>query len=460
MSDTTTVGELVVVAAPVGPARAPGLQQASWRGVPFGVLTGDGAFGRRVELHEYPYRDRPYAEDLGRAARKINLLGFLVTDSRVYGGGDVVAQREQMIAACEQQGSGILIHPTLGALKASLLEPATIVERWDSGRYFELQFRFVEAGLATFPANPAQPKGQVAAAAAGADTAAAGDFAAAMAPLTPIGGLTVETAIASVAAWGDQLLGAGGDAGGLIGLASQIAGPFGRYANGANAGFIGGVLAQALPLGTTTLDLALGASAARATLAAAVAGVATLAGELGLPGALAPDLASAVQASVAALAATCADPADAVRLLASLAAFAEPSVTAVSGPIGDLHRRALATALARAGALYQPSSHDDAVAVRGLVAGALDTEIEVAGDSGEDATFDALRALRAAVVQDLASRGAALAPLATFTLGAALPSLALANRLYRDATRADELVAEADPVNPLFMPPSFRALAV
>ncbi|HBA7856845.1 TPA: multidrug DMT transporter permease, partial [Escherichia coli] len=37
------------------------------------------------------------------------------------------------------------------------------------------------------------------------------------------------------------------------------------------------------------------------------------------------------------------------------------------------------------------------------------------------------------------------------------PSLALANRLYQDASRADELVQAVSPVHPAFMPLSFTA---
>lgn len=33
------------------------LQQASFRGVPFGVISGESVFGRRQAIHEYAYRD-------------------------------------------------------------------------------------------------------------------------------------------------------------------------------------------------------------------------------------------------------------------------------------------------------------------------------------------------------------------------------------------------------------------
>jgi prophage DNA circulation protein len=40
-----------------------------------------------------------------------------------------------------------------------------------------------------------------------------------------------------------------------------------------------------------------------------------------------------------------------------------------------------------------------------------------------------------------------------------MPALSLAQRLYQDAGRSDELVAEAVPIHPAFMPSRCRALA-
>lgn len=99
------------------------LQTASWRGIPFAVTGSTLKLGRRVALHEYPYRDQVWVEDLGRAGRRISLSGFLVQDA-AYGGGDVIAQRTAMIAAGESGDSetGELVHPSLGRITAALLE--------------------------------------------------------------------------------------------------------------------------------------------------------------------------------------------------------------------------------------------------------------------------------------------------------------------------------------------------
>lgn len=181
------------------------------------------------------------------------------------------------------------------------------------------------------------------------------------------------------------------------------------------------------------------------------------------------DVASAAQALAAALSASAVNPADAIRLLSSLADFT-PSDPTSSAPIGvamaamqsatgDVFRRAAAVALARASAAYQPSSADDAAAVRAAVCAVLDKEITIAGDQGQDATFNALRTVRAAVSQDLAARGATLATIATVATLQPVPAPVLAQRLYRDPSRSDELVMQADPPHPAFLPTSFKALS-
>lgn len=120
------------------------LQQASFRGVPFGVLGSDGKFGRRVALHQYPNRDKPYVEDMGRSTRKISLTGFLIENSLVYGGGGVLSQRDAMVAAAETAGKGTLVHPTLGQLQVNVPDGGlTVSEKWDQGRYFEIGFTFI-----------------------------------------------------------------------------------------------------------------------------------------------------------------------------------------------------------------------------------------------------------------------------------------------------------------------------
>ncbi|KAF1003345.1 MAG: hypothetical protein GAK28_04784 [Luteibacter sp.] len=163
------------------------------------------------------------------------------------------------------------------------------------------------------------------------------------------------------------------------------------------------------------------------------------------------------------------DPADAVHMLSELADFYPSTPTPVSAVgaamttmqsgCGDLFRRTSLVALCRASSSYQPSSFDDAAALRAKLTDLLDAEILIAGDQGEDASFEALRALRTAVVADLTRRGANLAELMDITTPTPMPATVIAQRVYRDSERADELVVQADPRHPAFMPVSFRALS-
>lgn len=173
-------------------------------------------------------------------------------------------------------------------------------------------------------------------------------------------------------------------------------------------------------------------------------------------------LATAVQQSTT-------DPADAVRLLLPLAGWI-PTPLPGKGPLQQQAslaqdilasnlRCAACVALATAAKNYQPLSYQDAQSVRNLVCDALDAEATRAADALLDATYQALRDLRAAVALDLAVRGASLASLVEVTTAVPMPSLAEAYTLYQDTSREPQLVASAGPPHPLFMPLSFPALS-
>lgn len=442
------------------------LQQASFRGIPFGVLSADGHFGRRQAVHEYPFRDKPFIEDLGRSTRRISLRGFLVTDSQIYGGGDVIAQREQMIGAAEAFGPGTLVHPTLGQLNVSLLD-LVVSEKWDEGQYFELAFSFFEAGERLFPSQAGGTAAATLDGAGGLDLAGAGDFLARATADLKYGAQVINQVVSTAAKWTAPALQLVRDATNLSHLASILPGTFGRYFGGANVGGLG-LLGETGNLifgaATSVSSLIIAGTVARALVGNAVTTLTGLAAQ-NSPTAFA----TSAQAVADAVRLACINPADSIRLLSALAKqqLTDPIL---GSPVGaamadiqtasnDLFRRAAVAALARASSTYQPSSYDDAVNVRNTVTAALDTELQIAGDQGEDASYQALRTLRLAVVSDLTTRGANLATITTYTEPSPLPALYLANRIYRDASRADQLVQQINPRHPLFCPVSFRALS-
>ena len=127
------------------------LRPSSFRGVPFAIVAEEGSHGRRQAVHEYPYRDTAWIEDIGRATRRFVIRGFLIQNSQVYGGGDAITQRQSLIEACEQKGSGTLVHPTLGELTVSIPENGLRISgSMENGRVFEFTLMAIESGLKVF----------------------------------------------------------------------------------------------------------------------------------------------------------------------------------------------------------------------------------------------------------------------------------------------------------------------
>lgn len=175
--------------APVTPFQA-SLLPASFRGVPFAVTDERGAIGRRGKLHEYPFRDIPYAEDLGRRARRWVVDAFVLGD-------DAVPQRDALIAACEQKGPGPLIINSAFVGNVQI-DPETPIEwnlRLDAGRSVELRLVFVESGQVLYPTSDADTQAATGNAADDARAALAGDASSRMSVLS--GGTAGSLGIAS-----------------------------------------------------------------------------------------------------------------------------------------------------------------------------------------------------------------------------------------------------------------------
>lgn len=93
------------------------LRKASFNGVSFEVVSSEFNFGRRNITHEYPQRDIPYTEDLGRLKRQFTVTGFII-------GTDYIQLTKRLINTIEEpkkDSNGIvsackLIHPWLGTL--------------------------------------------------------------------------------------------------------------------------------------------------------------------------------------------------------------------------------------------------------------------------------------------------------------------------------------------------------
>lgn len=404
------------------------------------------------------------------------MSGFLIENSLVYKGGAVIAQRKAMIAACEKAGPGQLVHPTLGSMTVSLID-ASAGEQWDSGRVFEIKFVFLESGQRLYPSSGTSTEDATNTAAATANSSTGSAFSSVLAGIAS-GAAVVNQAVATANTVIDKVIDLAADATNAMHLVAVLAaslpaslvGSLGRYTSGALTGFMPGATPTALQLAsqnaTTASLIALGA-AGRANVGAAGDAMNAAATALSLTSP-AP-YAAAAQGLVAALLSGTVDPADSVRVLAQLSNYApiQSDATpvawapgaAMQGAANDLFRRSAVIALAQASATYQPSSSNDAVNVRTLVINLLNWEIEIAGDQGADAVFNALRALAGAVSLDLTTRGASLPSITQYSARASLPAAVIAQRLYRDPGRADELIREANSPHPAFMPLNFEVLS-
>jgi prophage DNA circulation protein len=105
--------------------------------VDFKVSTNDTTVGRRTALHEFPLRNRPYVEDLGRSTRRFTIDGFLIGDN-------FLEQLADMIWAMEAPGPGTLVHPIYGKMDVSVIQDTTFSHIMREGRIVRFRFECIQ----------------------------------------------------------------------------------------------------------------------------------------------------------------------------------------------------------------------------------------------------------------------------------------------------------------------------
>ena len=235
------------------------LQPGSWRGVGFVMDAAETHAGRRVAIHEYPYRDDVWPEDLGKLPRRFAIQCYQTGD-------DVYQQRDALIAACEQPGPGTLVHPTLGSVQCVLLDFA-VADRRERGRYVEAVLTFILAGAVQFPTVAIASGQAVTSAAAGLGLASLGDLGTALAPL----GQVAHTVVASVNTYTGMAVSAVNDASRIMGAVRGLQGFYGRYAVGSR---------QTMQPAIATVQTALAAATTARTAVHAAADTVNLLGRL------------------------------------------------------------------------------------------------------------------------------------------------------------------------------------
>lgn len=360
------------------------LQPGSFRGVPFVTESHDHALGRRLSTHEYPLRDVPYTEDIGRKAREYTLELFVIGD-------DYMAARDRLREALEYGGPGELVHPYLGTQSVQVRE-GRLRETMREGRMARFSVTFVEAGLEIAPDTKK-------------DTAWA------------------------VEQRSDQLSQAAEDS---FADTFDITGPS-RLLTQAKAGLdrvLGGVKdAVGAPLSQLKLSKDIASS-----LWGTPGGLAQwLMSQLGLLGGLTSASSSAVALGLTRQTI----PTAASTSVATAGTSAQPQSQANLQAIDSLVRQSAIAQAAKAAAATSHSTAEDALTVRDALCDAIDTECGTA----PDVVYARLVDLRVAVVEDLGIRAAQLPRLTAYQLPRTLPAVVVAHQVYGDATREGDIVS-------------------
>ncbi len=441
------------------------LHAASFRGVPFAVTTGDGEFGRRQAVHEYPFRDSVWVEDLGRSTRRLTLRGFIIQSSLIYTAGDVMTQRDSLVVACETAGPGTLIHPTLGELTVSIPAGGLKITEGPAGRVFEFTLTVIESGLKVFAlTDSASATSTVNTSYLSLVSKTAARF------ISEVSGdlRTVTQAIKTLKStakfWGSMVTNITDQATNLSNTLKSTFGStrYGRY----NDGSVGGSASGTTGATDNTPDTAGYAALVAQKMAQSVENHQEIdSATLALQSATSvTDYSACIQLIVDAINNDIASMADLIRAWESLSDFADttyrPATTdSEIAAAMRLYFTALAAgAMANAAALYSPSSYDDAMNVLARVMAVIDAVSLSVADAGYDEVYSELQVLRLATVYTLQSAGADLARIKTVAFNTPLPTLTIANRLYQDASRAESLMKMANPIHPAFMPTTFKAL--
>ncbi|MGH6714751.1 MAG: DNA circularization protein [Bradyrhizobium sp.] len=386
------------------------LRAGSFRGAQFLIKSADTGVGRRINLVQYPLRDLPWGEDLGRRARRFRVECIVL-------GPDYMAARDALIAALEAEGAGTLVHPYLGTRQVVVAEEATIAESTREGGMARFSIPFAEAGAKTEPAATSDTAGALAGAGADAQTVLANSFANAF-NVAELPGWVTDAALADQASLLDQ----------LRAIATSI---------------------TTLP--APLLDFLNMLAEYSSALTQLILAPARLAKELG--------------ALIASLGPIAVQPINALNVYGNLLGWVPGTADTSDSPAAATPSRiqqqanrtalvhlvqgsALASGCATIATVPAQStakttgfdSRDAALAARATFAGAIAAQQEDAGAEN----FAVLADLRTALVKDIAVRAATLPRLITFTPPGTLPAMLIANRLYDDPTRDAEIVARND----------------
>lgn len=362
--------------------------KGKFRNAEFLVKSDETIFGRRKQVHEYPLRDEPYIEDLGKKGREFTIDAYVI-------GPDYMAARDKLMDEIEKPGAGVLVHPYYGTLRVSILD-SRISQSTSEGGQARFTLKCLIGTENIYPADTLDTQAAVDAAADKSLADSINDFADNFTVLELADDMVTEVA---------------NELDNTITAINNVA--------GAAAGPVSSLIRTPYNLGSA--------------LAGAVTQISTIVTEPLRAINLYKSLFSSSSNSPAIPETT-------------------PGRKKQAASVDSIHalvQRAAVIEASRSSSQANYDSYDDAVSVRDTLMEELDRQMEL--DTTSDIIYQSLLTLRTPMINDLRLRGENLARLRRYTPATTLPALVLAHNLYGDTTRESELISRNNIAHPGFV---------
>jgi len=434
------------------------LQQAKWRGIPFFVEQSTFSnVERRTVTHEYPYRDAWSLEDLGMSVQRVTLACFFNSQYATC-----YSQRKTMTAALlTQTGFGELIHPSAGSRQA-WLERSSFNESKEYGGVVRFEITFILQ-----PPNPPASSTDTQAA---LGTQAQQGIGSSISGFLNSVGTTISGALSSIGISSISSLFSTVNT--VLSDAAIVQGVFNNidtYLGGQQTVGIyeNGQLAVANPYFNSVDTTQPYSVQAQQCVSFAISNSVIQKADtlvqfndltaIVLTDTSPNDVANAITTAISNITNSIINPLDQTRLLAQ----AYTNLGNSSDPFTSLMRQVILANMLTSVQSTTLQSQQDASNLQTSLVPLFDNEISIVGsnETGDLTAFMGVRAMKAALVLDLQTRGINLPEIVTITRATALPSFVLAYQLYADATRADEITIRNNPVHPAFIPSPVQALS-
>jgi prophage DNA circulation protein len=135
------------------------LLQATFRDIPFKIIDSRTLIGRRNVLHEFPFKDDSFVEDLGLKSDRFSLNAYVVQNPG--NDFDYFTERDNLITALKQKGTGILNHPFLGIMNVNVFGDITLDESFREGGIARFRITFIKSSVVLLPVQTQDDKTKI-----------------------------------------------------------------------------------------------------------------------------------------------------------------------------------------------------------------------------------------------------------------------------------------------------------